>query len=137
MAIRLKRVTTWKKEDVKYHFTDGNKIIHDSKKYYLNKVSPANEVSIRYGSSDNIQYKFKDRGSEPDSYTWSVTLGSGKAARTTWYTGSSLPRVYDRFSNSERTQWTEWNDKGDGTYHTKSPEKTEKYLKRERIAGRK
>ena len=68
MAIRVKRITTWKKQDVKYHFTDGTRLIHDSKKYNINFKSPENEVDIDYTNfktNNTIGYKFKDRGSEP------------------------------------------------------------------------
>ena len=132
MAIRIKSLVTHKKEDVRYHFTDGTKLIHDSKRYYIGHKASENEVTIE-GRGDNISFKYKDRGSEPDRYTWSVTLGR----RTTWHTGASLPRIYDRGSNSERTQWTEWNAKGSSKVsHTKSAVQTKEFIKKEKKSGR-
>ena len=135
MAIRIKSLSTRKRQDVRYHFTDGTKLIHNSKRYYIGHKSPENEVTIS-GRGDNITFKYKDRGSEPDRYTWSVTVGSGKLARTTWYTGASLPRTYDRGSNSERTQWTKWDDNGTGN-HIKLAVKTKEFIEKEIKAGRK
>ena len=45
MAIRVKTLSTHK-VDVKYHFTDGTRLIHDSKRYYIGSKSPENEVKI-------------------------------------------------------------------------------------------
>ena len=70
MAIRIRKLTTWKKQDVKYHFSDGTRLIHDSKKYYIGHKAPENEVDIDYTNfktNNTIAYKFKDRGSEPST----------------------------------------------------------------------
>ena len=135
MAINVKSLTAHK-VDVRYKFTDGTSLIHDSKRYYIGSKAPENEVKIT-GRGDDVTYTFIDRGSEPDKYTWSVTLGSGRSARTTWYTGSSLPRVYDRFSNSTRSEWTEWNGKGSSKVtHTKSAEKTTDFIRKEKLGRR-
>ena len=68
MAIRVKALSTHK-VDVKYHFTDGTRLIHDSKRYYIGSKAPENEVDIdlQYVSKDSpiVGYKFKNRGSEP------------------------------------------------------------------------
>jgi len=132
MAISIKSLTTWKKEDVRYHFTDGNKLIHDSKRYYIGSKAPENEVRIK-SRGDDVSYQYIARGSEPHKYTWSVT--NIKLGGTVWYTGSSLPGVYDRFSNSIRSEWTIWDDKGTGT-HSKSAIQTDKFIKKEKKAGR-
>ena len=133
MAITVRSLNTHK-VDVRYRFSDGEKLIHDSKRYYIGSVKPENQVHIE-SRGDDVTYTFIDRGSEPDKYTWSVTLGSGRSARTTWYTGSSLPRVYDRFSNSIRSEWTIWDDKGMGT-HTKTPRQTTDFIRKEKLGRR-
>ena len=177
MAIRVKRVSTWKKQDVKYHFSDGTKLIHDSKRYYIDYKAPENEVDIDYTNfktNNTIGYKFKDRGSEPprqinsdESYThayagntimpktgmpkvgWQIT----KPKTPTKYGAGSLADYTlaqkglakgEKISQSalntailvSNPKWREWSDKGDGTTHTKSPERTEKFIKREKRLGR-
>ena len=68
MAIRVRSLNTHK-VDVRYHFSDGSKLIHDSKRYYIGSKAPENEVDIdlQYVSKDSpiVGYKFKNRGSEP------------------------------------------------------------------------
>ena len=117
MAIRVKALSTHK-VDVKYHFTDGTRLIHDSGRYYIESKDPTNEVLVdktkfTNGGNENVSYKYRNRGSEPattiedtDYYThpyggrtaiprtgvprlgWSITDG-----RTTTY-GAGSSRDY-------------------------------------------
>ena len=63
MAIRVRSLNTHK-VDVRYHFSDGSKLIHDSKRYYIGSVKPENQVHIE-SRGEEIVYKFVDRGEEP------------------------------------------------------------------------
>ena len=69
MAIRVKALSTHK-VDVKYHFTDGTRLIHDSGRYYIESKDPTNEVLVdktkfTNGGNENVSYKYRNRGSEP------------------------------------------------------------------------
>ena len=177
MPIEVKSLTTHK-IDVKYHFSDGTRLIHDSKRYYIGKKAPENEVDInlQYISRAEpiVKYKFRNRGSEPSTtvddeeyYThpyggrteiprtglprlgWSITDG-----RTTTYgagTSSEYTTAQRNLNRGEtisrsasttkithtNSKWTEWNDKGvSGTTHTKEPETTQDFIRKETRAGR-
>ena len=61
--VKVKSLKTYR-TDVKYEFSDGVKLIHDSGRYYIRKKAWENEVRIKsYG--DDISYQFVNRGREP------------------------------------------------------------------------
>ena len=130
MAISIKSLSTWKKEDVRYHFTDGNKLIHDSKRYYIGSKAPENEVRIK-SRGDDVSYQYIARGSEPNRYKatrakdGAVVYSSSNTARR--------PAGYGLWI--EQNDWVVWNAKGTGT-HTKSAIQTDKFIKKEKRAGR-
>ena len=135
MGIKVKKLSTWKKQDVRYHFTDGTKLIHDSKKYYIGSKAPENEVDIdtlNFTTGNSVSYRFKDRGREPMRYK--ATRAKDGAVMYSSSNRTARPLGYGLWV--ERNDWVVWDAKGDGTTHTKSPERTEKFIKREKRLGR-
>ena len=141
MAIKVKKLSTWKKQDVRYHFTDGTKLIHDSKKYYIGSKAPENEVDIdtlNFKKGNSVSYKFKDRGSEPSRYK-----ATRKDGAVVYSSSNRTARPLGYGLWVEQNEWAVWNAKGvsvneggTSTTHTKSPERNEKFIKRESKLGR-
>ena len=171
MAIRVRSLNTHK-VDVRYHFSDGSKLIHDSKRYYIGSVKPENQVHIE-SRGEEIVYKFVDRGEEPPTtlydesyYThpyggrtimpktglpavgWSITDGRTTtygAGTSLAYTAASrglsrgqiisLSAACTQISLGTNPDWTDWDSKGTGS-HTKEPEKTKDFIRKEKKSRR-
>ena len=142
MAINVRSISTHKKQDVRYHFSDGTKLIHDSKKYYIGSKAPENEIDIdtlNFKKGNSVAYKFKDRGSEPNRYK--ATRAKDGAVVYSSSNTAARPLGYGLWV--EQNDWVVWdakgvsvNERGTSTTHTKSPIRTQKFIKRESKLGR-
>ena len=169
--VKVKSLKTYR-TDVKYEFSDGVKLIHDSGRYYIRKKAWENEVRIKsYG--DDISYQFVNRGREPattiedtEYYThpyggrtaiprtgipslgWSITDGRTTtygAGTSLAYTAASrglsrgqiisLSAACTQISLGTNPDWTDWDSKGTGS-HTKEPEKTKDFIRKEKKSRR-
>ena len=91
MAIRVRSLNTHK-VDVRYHFSDGSKLIHDSKRYYIGSVKPENQVHIE-SRGEEIVYKFVDRGEEPPTTLYDESYYTHPYGGRTIMPKTGLPAV--------------------------------------------